>query len=180
MTSITVSIMGRSQKRVRSRARSTAAVAGALALTALTGCAGTAGAEPAPTVTVTVTAEPDASALDSGDRSAAYACGRYSSLLSLGWTMQWHLQQGEVTQDAYGRFLERQAFQLTTVQTDDPALTEARTSVTDYLRDATATAEGWPYDPADPEWGGIVSDLGASCSAAGSELASWAEPGMGG
>ncbi|QHC67933.1 hypothetical protein GSU68_16065 [Rathayibacter sp. VKM Ac-2759] len=172
--------MGRSRNRIGSTARAGAAIAAALVLTALTGCAATAGAEPAPTVTVTVTAEPDAAALDGGDRSAAYACGRYSSLLSLGWTMQWYFQQGQVTEDAYRQFLERQAFQLTTVQTDDPALTTARTSVTNHLRDAPVTAEGWPYDPEDAEWGGILSDLGTSCSAAGSELASWAEPGMGG
>ncbi|NQX27666.1 hypothetical protein HQQ81_09965 [Microbacteriaceae bacterium VKM Ac-2854] len=112
--------------------------------------------------------------------SASYACGRYSSLLSLGWTTRWHHQQGDLSDDAYGQFLARQAFQLTTVATTDPAVTAAKTAATSYLKDTPATTQGWAYDPDSAEWSGIVSDLASACTAAGSELANWAEPGMGG
>ncbi|NQX13487.1 hypothetical protein HQQ80_17810 [Microbacteriaceae bacterium VKM Ac-2855] len=156
-------------------------IAVALTLAPLTGCAGTAEARsPAPTTTVTVTATPSAAPSTGGDTSASYACGRYSSLLSLGWTTQWHHQQGELDDDAYAQFLARQAFQLTTVTTTDPALTAAKTAVTTYLKDTPPTPQGWTYDPDSAEWGSIISDLGAACTAAGTELASWAEPGMGG
>ena len=160
-----------------------AAVAAALA-----GCSsgGDAVAQtPAPTVTVTV--EPTARGTVPGeqDTSASYVCGRYSSLLSLGWTMQWFHDRGDVSEDAYQAFLERQAFQLSTVRMQDPAPNETGVSaasegIRSLLQDAQAGAGRWTYDPSSPEWSTLQSDLGTGCAAAGSTLASWAEPEMGG
>ncbi|MCJ1703688.1 MULTISPECIES: hypothetical protein [unclassified Rathayibacter] len=160
----------------------------AVAAVALAGCTSGGGAEaqtPAPTVTVTV--EPTARGTVPGeqDTSVSYVCGRYSSLLSIGWTMQWFHDRGDVSDEAYQVFLERQAFQLQTVRMQNPepdetGVSAASSGIRTYLQDAQAAAGRWTYDPSSPEWSTLQSDLGVGCAAAGSTLASYAEPEMGG
>lgn len=160
----------------------------AAAAVALTGCTSGGGAEaqaPAPTVTVTV--EPTARGTVPGeeDTSASYVCGRYSSLLSLGWTMQWFHDRGDVSEEAYQVFLERQAFQLQTVRMQSPGpdetgLSAASSAIRSHLQEAQTAAGRWTYDPSSEEWNTLQSDLGVGCAAAGSTLASYAEPEMGG
>ncbi|MWV50341.1 hypothetical protein GRS96_13795 [Rathayibacter sp. VKM Ac-2803] len=146
----------------------------------LTGCAAAEAEAPVPTVTVTATAEPLDRTAGEQDLSASYACGRYTSLFSLEWTMRWFRDSGEVSEESYRSFLERQAFQLSTVRSDDPAITASVTAIRDHLRQAETAAGRWTYDPVADDWSALVTELSGDCADAGSEIASWAEPEMGG
>lgn len=163
------------------RLRRASAITGAVALlAALGGCAGATATAPAPTVTVTVTPEPVARAEGEADTSASYTCGRYSSLLSIGYTTAWHHDRGDLSDEAYESFLERQAFQLWAVQTRDTAVSRSASAVREHLQLAKEAAGRWTYDPAGEEWTAVYAGLSAQCAEAGSGLAAWAEPEMGG
>lgn len=162
-------------------ARGAALLVSGLLVSALVGCAAPAdAARPVPTVTVTATAEPAVQAWDGMDASASYTCGRYSALLSIGWTMQWHHDRGELSEEAYDAFLGRQAFQLFAVQTDVDGLAAPSDAARTYLDEQQAAAGVWTFDPASPEWVDLEQGLRDGCLAAGSATASWAEPEMGG
>jgi hypothetical protein len=173
--------MGKTQRsniRAKSFTRGVAAavaMGGALAM--LAGCTAGASSEPAPSATPTQSPAVDTSM---GDHSAAFACGEFSALLGLEYTTRWNFEQGNTSADAYGQFLERQAFQLSQTYSSDPKLRDAVDDVRDYFSTTARSPEGWAYDPRAQEWFDAQDAMAAECDEAGTPLIVKAESGMGG
>jgi hypothetical protein len=154
-----------------------AAVAMGGALAVLTGCVAGASSELEPSVTPTPAPSVDASM---GEFSAAFACGEFSALLGLEYTTRWNFEQGATSAEAYGQFLERQAFQLSQTYSSDPDLRDAVAEVRDYFATAARSPEGWAYDPTSQGWRDARTAMSTECDEAGTPLVLKAESGMGG
>jgi hypothetical protein len=102
--------------------------------------------------------------------TVAFACGEFSALVSLEYMSRLNLDQGNTSPEAYGQFLERQAFQLAALGSGDPLLMEGADSIRTYLATAPATPEGWVYDSSSEEWFDAREELTTACEAAGSPL----------
>jgi hypothetical protein len=147
------------------------------ALAILTGCTVGASEEPEPSATPTPESSVDTSM---GEFSAAFACGEFSALLGLEYTTRWNFEQGATSAEAYGQFLERQAFQLSQTYSSDPNLRDAVAEVRDYFATAARSPEGWAYDPTSQGWRDAQTAMSAECDEAGTPLVVKAESGMGG
>lgn len=115
-----------------------------------------------------------------GEPNAAFACGEFSALLGLEYTTRWNFEQGNTSAEAYGQFLDRQAFQLSQTYSTDPKLSDAVSDVRSFFASAPRSAEGWAYDPQSPDWFDAQGALAAACDENGTPLIVKAESGMGG
>jgi hypothetical protein len=130
---------------------------------------------------VTVTADPEYPEEDSGfsdvevadfsdKKAVAFACGEVSALISLEYMSRLNLDQGTTSAEAYGQFLERQAFQLSVLYSADPVLMDGAEAIRTYISTAPRTEEGWAYDATSTDWFGAQEDFVTACEAAGSPL----------
>jgi hypothetical protein len=149
-----------------------AAISGAIVL--LTGCVAGSG-QPAPTATPSPSAD-----TSMGDETAAFACGEFSALVGLEFTTRWNVEQGNTSAEAYGQFLERQAFQLSRLNSTDPSIRDAVSDVRTYFTSAAPSSEGWVYDPASSDWLAVQGAMTTACDEAGTPVIMKAESGMGG
>jgi hypothetical protein len=112
--------------------------------------------------------------------SVAYTCGKYGGLYSLELVTRWHLDQGFITPEAYGQFLDRQAFQISRLGSPEPELKLVTEGLSDFLATAPRTPEGWAYDSTSTQWNATAGAVNDACETAGYPVTVMAEPAMGG